>query len=667
MSKIFISYSFKPIKEREEITNAIISIVKKAIKECKWEFCDPMDEIDSTNEGVKKKVEEAMRESDAIIAEGSLLIPNVMFECGFMKSQEKPILYLIDKSIHENNDYNHYFKLIDITKSNKISADFGDIEYYQYDGKRILETDYQSELFKELKKIIQTKFQSHMTIGRVMLNNSFNSLHDKLNKMIKINNQKVFIENDEQPFLAFLSGWVNQLSGELLHGENIFKLDIDYYERCLSEFTENSRKDILAIADLTDDAETFWQNYPDTKNTMVHERIFLFDVQKCFNLGEISKIFEILKSQAAHYDIKVGFKNFSLKIPPHNHFHNALHSMNCIIIKPNMVGRYIILNRQINKNRTMLQFVFDKHETNLHLNEYNTLSDKTIAFERKWRDNNVMIEELFKKYEIGKWKKDWNVKAKERDDSYFEWYEGHIRAWIKDYDDLIKTAIQAVFRIKSKFNNNEKFNVLEIGFGSGILSKVLIEDEEIDYLGIDPALKKWEKLLNQNFGNRWVSIKDKFIEGAAWDPIPQTVMKNKPFNLICGSLVLHDFYEDDKSARKAFSNMLTFVDSKNMLKENGALIFADIFIGENTENKLDLINSWKKHLTDTGKFSTSDYNIFKDSNKEMFENLSEEEIKLIANSHSYDANFSVWAEKHSTDNPFKILTLEKRNKTTLLI
>lgn len=659
MSKIFISYSFKPWGERESVMAVLIPLVKKCVENCKWTVVDPMVEMDPYSSGVKNKVELALLDSDALIAEGTLLMPNVMYECGHIHAQKKPLIYLIDKSAYSNLDYINYFKLIGVSSQNKTASDFGDLEYVEYQGDKLNEKKYQDELTEKLTNIFIAKFQPHLSVGSVMLNRSFNRLNRKLGKVLELN-RGLPDKLNEQPFLAFLSGWINQLSYELLENENTFRLDIDYYEKCLSEFTESSRKDIYAIADLTDMAEPFWFMNPEPKHTKVAGRIFLLDIEWCFDRPMIQKYFELLASQAKDYPVFIGLKNHLNSLPSYNHFGFATYGMNCIIVKPNIVGRYVkTSSKKVNKERVMLQFVVDNHETAKHLTDYDYLKKKTIPFDNnQWANFENMVDALFKKYEIGKWKEPWNVAASERDNTYFDWYEGHIRAWIKDYNDLINRCLTAIFRIKATSMMTNKFKILEIGFGSGTLSKPLIEDKQINYFGIDPALRRWEIMLQKKFGQKWQDIKSKFISGRAWDNIPPEIATNAPYDLICGSLVLHDFYEDNEQAKKAFDDMLSYIEQSRLLSSKGAIVFADVFLGKDTPNRDSLIQSWKAYMGNIGKLSPLEIEKFESGNKEMFENLSENEIITISKKYNYVATFSISPERFHKS-PFKILILEK--------
>ena len=263
----------------------------------------------------------------------------------------------------------------------------------------------------------------------------------------------------------------------------------------------NTNDTIYAIADRSNNPEDFWQN---RGKTSVRERTFFLPWKDFFSASSLSKFYNILQkdkestlTKYSHVPL-AGFPNFFEDREGYNMF---------IAPKSNIVGYYVIRNR-----KRLLKIIFDRHTTDLALQEYKELTKDALDFEGITSFDQLR-QNWVQKNRFGEWSYS-DSPVERRDNRYFDYYDIHIRCWIWMYDELIENTVQVIKSSlidKIPLKNDRQIKVLEIGYGTGEVTIPVLSwlnsvnknlennspDSKIRFFGIDRGYKRMLPILKQ--------------------------------------------------------------------------------------------------------------------------------------------------------------------------
>ncbi|WP_375444415.1 hypothetical protein [uncultured Fibrella sp.] len=642
--KVFVSYSEKG---QSELIKKFIGEIKGVIIDNDCVPVDPMTDRDIGS--IKEKVEEDIRRSDILFVEGTLQIPNVMYEIGYAEASGKPYLLFVNDNILTDEKLREHREFLGIQKR-RMASDLGDKEYFKYPSK-IDDSEGWSKFKNEVGEML-TKLKKHeLSSKKIQLVRSQQELRLEVAEIGKLHNHS-------HPIIGLLAGWFDRIVKDLKDGgRDSFEIDSDYYQSCLSYFSREGDK-IVAVADL--DFEPFWLDNPDPLNTRVSERIFLLKWSDLHDDYLLDKQYKILASQAKEYNLYV---SSAPEISLIQRFLPDTISWNFLLIEPDLVGYYVLQN-----GRKLLKIRKDRNIFEDMKSVYSELKQDALRIERG-RDYLSLKKAYIEKKQIGAWKEEYSQEVQDRPSEYFDLYKEHIMCWIPQYNGLIEhcSNVTQVEILKILRESDTKLKVLEIGYGDGALTGKLLnwidtinqpmhimQDNIIQYMGVDPAQRRWINSLRENLGfELYDRYHNSFLEGAAWDALDPITIANKPYNVICGSLVLHDILEHDNSRIKI--NEMLSSRMYGHLAQSGSVIFADVFF--DGDKKRQDYEDWKKWMRKN--LPNNEVENFFERNPEMINFLSTEEFSSIAKSHNYEIEV-IKIPRRLRWNPFKVIILRDK-------
>jgi len=467
----------------------------------------------------------------------------------------------------------------------------------------------------------------------------------------------------DHPLLSFFGGWIEQLAQQLYGDQSALEVDAHYYRGCLSAF-QSLGKHALAIADLTDDTEEFWNDQPDPLQTAVSERLFLIAWEKMFDDLYLKKVHTLFLKHSARY--KVWFDHVPFETEPRHVFGDRGRGRNLLLLDPDVVGGYVNTKHgvflRIAKNPALYS------QAQAH---YVEMRERSLEFDPTWSTADLRSKWI-QHHGFGRWNQDWKEMGTRTPD-YFQNYDVHIQTWIPKYNEFIKFAARhTMSSIYSALRRSpQALRVLEIGFGTGALTKPVLTwlrtlDEPIAELA---AERVFERFLGVDCADQMLEIASRRLAGllsgrasgrtllrtgTAVDGFPLEVTNNAPFHVICGSLVLHDLLEKKPSTERVQE---VLVRLSTLLAPDGVLLFADVFFDGNEKQKERQLERWKALMKQSGLLD-SDVDSFLNFNREMVETADLALIEEAAKNTQF-GRVELMRIPSLADAPFGVLTLTK--------
>jgi SAM-dependent methyltransferase len=625
--RIFFSYSKRGIKKL--ILETALDEIKKAIDQRGWKSVDPMKRV-SVNT-IDKKVMENLRSVDGMIVEASTTVPNVMFEIGVARALQYPIITLINEDMIKNADakLSVYFALIGKSANKPLPADLGELEYLKYSDD-ISGPAGKQKFRKDLDRLLDHLEHTTLSLGARLCRRKQNELHFRSGIILESPQFK-----QDHPILLFLSGWYGRLAENLQKtGGEVFEIDADYYPSCLAAFQRWGGGKVWAIADLSDPTERFWHEQPDPQQTSATERIFLLDWPIFFDRSTLSDIVHSLSRHFGSYLVKLGSVLPSERdlLPP---LWPGNADDHLLIIEPDVVGGY-----SDRKGKKYLRIEKNKALFNQAIQRYEAIAEKAIEIKKDWSEQQVRTAWL-QKQGFGIWDKAWHdTRVAERPSDYCRYYDMHIRCWIPDYNELIAECVRAVQReiLNLLVGSARKLTILEIGFGTGAVTRPILEwigilNAPVDifsaprvtgFYGVDSSQDMCQILIDR-VKNLAPDAHSLFLRGTAWSGLPYEIREKKPYDLIFGSLVLHDLLGEDYT--KGIKE--TFYFASELLRESGSLVFADPFMSNDSTKRPDQVKFWRNWAVRNG-LSEEHIEQFFEANREMVSTVSINQLELEA-------------------------------------
>jgi ubiquinone/menaquinone biosynthesis C-methylase UbiE len=441
-------------------------------------------------------------------------------------------------------------------------------------------------------------------------------------------------------------------------GKNTFYIDSDFYPAIL-ELTDET-DDIIALADLSDEIETFWRSIPDPNKTTAAKRTFFVPWKIFFDDKGILNFYELLKKHSAFYTVKYNNTPQQIVNPL---FPDRL-GFNMFACKPGIVGYYAKL-----KGKTLLKIIFDEIQYNKAYEKINSFTLESVEF-----NQNYSIKDFRTKWinhnKYGFWIWD-DIVVEDRDPYYFIHYDIHIRCWIWMYDLLMSEVIKyAKNELADKAHTTtSQVKVLEIGFGTGTLTIPILEwieninsslkdkiTAKVKYYGVDRAYTQMfpflEKKLKETKKIHLLS-KHLFVDGVVWDSVPDTI-QNRKFDLIIASLVVHDIISKDP--QNLFENFVS--ETAKWLNTGGTILIADLFPSYNQKEREEQIEFWKSWMKSNG-MPHSEVERFFFYNEDMVKMVTDKNLKRTADKYGFNCEVHALPHANGKKSPFRIVLLKK--------
>jgi SAM-dependent methyltransferase len=638
--KVFLSRSgekcFDPATSAE-----LLSRVREALARRGWRVVDPL--VESQSGSVSLKVETSLLEADVVIADCGATSPNIVYEVGFARALNKPVLALLNRDYFDDQRFAEYFALIGQGRRHPLPADLGDLEYCEYSATSVARG---GELERRLEEHL-----SHLALTLSPGTRTLNAALCKVRTSSLLARQKSGLVADP-PLLRFLGGWLDQISRELTaKADHSFEIDSDYYRSCFKEFDTADRSRVLAIADLSDPTEKFWMSdgvaLPVSKRIFLVRSLDLFDDQKLATL-HAALVSHVTRVNDTNYAVFVGRSDH----PRHPAPRPGWLARHLLLIAPDLVGGYVRKN-----DSTLLRIQCDRAAYADGLEHFHAIEQQSIPFRSQWSIDDLR-NALLMLDRIGIWQESWD-RVEDRDDSYFAHYDLHIRRWIPGYDELLAEAAAAVDRFLPRGADVTKdIRLLEVGCGTGALTlgvaKHLAAKQDglaCRYWATDMSERMLRELERRLSGVRYPAhLQVRREKATAWDGLPAAIEDEGPFDVICGSLILHDTFSHQvvgdlpRMLRRCF----------DLLRPGGYMIFADSFFDE--ERVQRHLDYWRRWMVKRG-LSSEDVQRFFDCNMDMVQtpNLR----VLTGQAVGFERPRLRGVPGSDQDSPFRILVMRK--------
>ncbi|MEV0583384.1 hypothetical protein [Nonomuraea sp. NPDC050310] len=573
-----------------EAVSRAVQAVKDILRERQYGCYDWAEQPHSRNIGTE--IQEQIRKSDILILEGSTIRPNLAFEVGFARALDLPVVVIKQEGTKE------------------LPEDFGAPRYLNYPSEAGNEAGFakfELDFGRQLERLEEGS-----------LSRGHRALRSRLT-LLNRNIQDVLNGHDlDHPQLHLRSGWLQALASEVgKSGRQNLITDADYYSHCFAELREWNGGPIHAIADLTDDTETFWQSdleHPEQMSAQVTERIFLVDWRLFFQEeGELSRYITMWAQQKASlaesdYEIYVAAVDDVMPGRALQHpFGDAAVGRHLLLLNPDCIGGYRKRSEGGPGERRMLHIERDAHRFNAARRYYESIKNRAVRFELT-HDFHSLKRDWLAKLQIGRWDPHWTVRTERRSPAYFDRYDQHIRCWIPSYDQMVQdcSALVAseIMRIFQELDKS--VSILEIGYGTGSLTEAIMPwirtlCEPFDRLGLDYPVDHYRavdragqmrRLALTKLGSGTTHVL-RLMEKKAWEDIEENIQHN----VIFGSLVTHFLLGMEPDEKKVDT---FFAECVQRLAPGGSLVFADCFGPDTPEERELEVENWRLWMIDNG-------------------------------------------------------------------
>lgn len=650
--RVFFSYSLTKTCAPTLVRDVIARLQKK-VTDKNWEVVDPLKKPDI--ESIRGKVDKSLWRSDAAIVEVTTNSPNIMVEVGFARALAYPCIFLVNKSVYSDPSLKEYFGFLKLDDRNPLSADLGDIEYLVYPAST--EDKNEWDQFEKKADSVFEVFQELLSPEAILVKRAAKEILARSSKFVATH-------SNTHPIIGFVGGRLSMLArGFDVLGDNVFETDARHYSGSLAAYLSSEPSQSLqvrAIADRSSDVETFWGKKPD--RLPVAERLFLVDWSVFFKREQFEKLHQLLQDETdKKYSVRLGVKSVAMS-GKHILGEKAI-GQDLLLVEPDLVGGYVedppgnIL--RVEKNKDLYRDGAERYE-GIRKRTLKVQSGMSVsALRREWLELNG----------IGRWDPDWG-EPDSRPNSYFDSYDQHIRCWIPDYENLIKhCAVLTQAAISQRMREtNRPMHICEIGYGTGELSESLLSwmdnlNAPVEavhrppvistFLGIDSA-RRMQEFASRRFAGKKSSQVFDVCTAPTWS---RTVREYVPFDMMCGSLVLHDMVADTNVVDKMVEVLGKFAP---VMSRKGLLIFADVFFSDEANERALQLDKWKKYMRWMG-MSHEEIEVFFSNNPELIDTLTMSKIKAVEQKSKFDL-IDLSAIPASESFPLRVLILQNREE-----
>ena len=382
---------------------------------------------------------------------------------------------------------------------------------------------------------------------------------------------------------------------------------------------------IEAIAEPSDSIERPMWIDADPNKTLIARRLFLIPPELLMNSIAFNPILEMLQSQLETYPVCVGVARSG------ESFDHPLGSSavgrNMIVMEPNLVGGYVEEGGE-----TRLKIVSDTLTYSRARQVYEKQVKNSISLEKGMSSEDVRRAHVVKA-KIGNYDPSW-AGGGEKSLEYRLLYEENIRCFVPNYDRFIQYTMKKIQDqiIQQLRRTSHSLNILEVGPGTGGLTKPLtawIDDLNNPcfnstsslFVGTFSCLEKSQLMLESlKRSLKGIKTYHAFLEGEYDDHIMTNLTIPQKYDVICGSLVLHDILGENPSEM-----IEVFLErSKRCLRPGGSLIFSDFFVESQDEIA--------EYIQDMKRVGMTDEQIenFLDLNPEMVHTVTKTQVETAA-------------------------------------
>jgi len=198
-------------------------------------------------------------------------------------------------------------------------------------------------------------------------------------------------------------------------------------------------------------------------------------------------------------------------------------------------------------------------------------------------------------------------KIKEQFNNSAEKYDKRRKTIIPCFDDFYYRSVSLL-----KFYKENFVNIVDLGAGTGLLTKVIFEMYPNAYFTLIDISANMLKIANERFNGL---EKFKFLECNYVEDIP-----TNNCDLICSALSIHHLEQDEK--QKLYKNVYS------KLIENGCFINLDVFIAKSEKINI-LYNSWWYNYVKNSGITQEEEKVWRESLKIDKENTIEDTIEML--------------------------------------
>ncbi|HEY3607766.1 MAG TPA: class I SAM-dependent methyltransferase [Pseudonocardiaceae bacterium] len=520
--------------------------------------------------------------------------------------------------------------------------------------------------FERFEKLLDSHLR---TLAESVLTPGYRALRRARNHLIATFQEFFTDYPGEHPQLHLLSGWANALAEEMHAGGTArMETDSDYYLPTFSALRGWAGGKVRAIADLTDNTETFWKpEHPEMMSAPVTERIFLINWQLFFeNEPELTRYIEQWRlHKESHrdreYEIYIATKDPRDDV--RHPFAPSAVGHHMLLINPDVIGGYI--RRYSRDERRLLVIEHDRGEKMLFDTAeqfYNMVKARAVRFDPAYGFLELKRQWLAKT-RIGQWDPEWTTATEERSAHYFDRYDQHIRCWIPFYDQMLADCAASVeseiVRIVRSFPESQ-VELLEIGYGTGNLTERLapwIETfnrpfEEPGerppvrvYDGVDRAGRMKDQAERRLAVNQRQYLHMRLQTRTAWDDVSD----DDTYDIIFGSLIMH-FLIGANPAADVLDRF--FHDCQTHLRDGGSLVFADAFDSDLVSTE-STTTKWRDWMIRHG-LSAAHADNFLAGNQDMVQAASVEQLEKAAAEHHFRLT-----KRKKYVGPFQLLVFQR--------
>ena len=628
----FLSYSATRTYNTS-LQRSLLAEVATCMRARGWNIQDPLTSESPDTEGIREKVSSHLHKSDALFAECTMAVPNVMFEIGFARSLKYPMVLFVNREAFdtEAEHLKTHLQFIGLHPDRPLPGDLGDLEYFEYSAE-IGSVAGAADFRERLNGLLEKMEQGVLSDGVRLLRRNSLAILREVGEMSQSYNQ-------DHPFLRFIGGWLSQIYQQMTReGRLVFQVDSSAYQNCLSAFQDWKGGKVKAVADLTDTTESFWRRAPDPLKTSVTERIFIVNWNVFFDAVRFKQLCSFLREQSRKYAVRLAHSDGHLLGQQHQFGDDGV-GQHLLLMEPNLVGGYV--------KRSDRRYL--RVESNPGLYEgasfqYDLVRDNSFSISHEWTDPEIR-RAWMQHVRVGLWNNHWE-EVEARSEDYFQHYDKHIRFWIPFYDQLITQASAVVQGEIARMMRMDvdSLSILEIGCGTGALTIPILkwihnlnspfsllkrEPPVAHYYGVDRASRMCELIVERLDP----AIDDPrlftMVNGVAMDGLP-LIIRPKSCSVIFGSLVLHDLLGE--AAGEGFLRLLE--SSKSTLRNGGSLVFADPFFAADDRQRARQLEYWQRNMMANG-LTQSEVEEFLKSNQDMVQALTLDDVRRLAADSGY--------------------------------
>jgi SAM-dependent methyltransferase len=517
----------------------------------------PVDAMEADVRSVAGKVRAKLAESDCVIADVSLSSPNVMFEVGHAFALRHPVVLLLNLEAFDDPAYRAYFDLLGHSRARPLAADLGDREYLLYptpDAPPAAWTRFEDELAAKLERL-----REHFTPEVRLLRRSARRFYATTFEFMEAH-------RPSNPIIGFLAGRLHySADGLRAGGTHVFVTLAQYYAEAMKAFAgatpDGGLRTVRAIADLSQTAESLWTGTDDPLGVHIRERVFVVPTARFFDDRAMERLAGIFREQGRKHEVcAVPFERIQ---DLRNPLEGAI-SHDMLLMEPDVAGGYV--HRVLGAQNVPHLYVKRGDDDYRRASEfYDAVRARAFSVRGVKRGADV-VRAWLGHTGTGTWQPHWLAHVETRPPEYFSEYDNNIRCWVPAYDQLIQQTGDIVCHLllERLRRTAAPLALLELGCGTGALTEVLARwVEQIDaphrnvrrpsvvdrLVALDPATPMRAETSRRIEGAFKGTPPFLHVShGRAPDSFPSTV-DDRRYDVICGSLVLHDVLAGRRSCR----------------------------------------------------------------------------------------------------------------------